>query len=274
MQNHFHIIIQTLLANLSEFMRRFNICYTGWFNHRHGRCGHLYQGRYKSMLIDADNYMLEVTRYVHLNPIRKKHVKKKECLLKWQYLKAYKWTSLPGYINKRAALAYIDYDMVLNMIGGRHAYTTFLRDGLTTHLRNPFKRAIYQSVLGDDDFLHRVKSAYVKKGSKRDQPSFRYLKECVIEPSLIIDYFAKHFSVDKEALIKRRGDGVIRGLLAEFLYIYGSLNLSQIGQLLGGIDYGGVHQLRRRLHEKMKDDENIRICYHKVDRALKLRCSK
>lgn len=274
MQNHFHLLIQTLQANLSEFMQRFNICYTGWFNHRHGRCGHVYQGRYKSMLIDADNYLLEVSRYVHLNPIRRNYAQKKEYLLKWQYLKKYKWTSLLGYINKRAVLGYIDYDIVLNMIGGRSAYTAFLQDGLIEGVKNPFKQAVYQTVLGDDDFLNRIKSTYIKRGSKRDQPSFRYFKEYVIEPSLIIDYFVKYFSVDKESLIRRRGDGVKRGLLAEFLYRYGALTLNKIGQLMGGIDYGGVHQLRRRLHKKMENNEDIRLNYHKIDSAFKLHCSK
>jgi len=70
MINHFHLLVQTKRANLSEFMRCFNICYTGWFNYRHHRCGHLYQGRYKAFLIDADNYLLEVSRYLHLNSVR------------------------------------------------------------------------------------------------------------------------------------------------------------------------------------------------------------
>lgn len=70
MSNHFHLVVQTVCANLSEFMRRFNICYTRWFNYHHRTCGHLYQGRYKAYLVDADNYLLQLSRYVHLNPVR------------------------------------------------------------------------------------------------------------------------------------------------------------------------------------------------------------
>lgn len=70
MHNHFHLILQTQRPNLGEFMRRFNICYTGWFNYHHGTYGHLYQGRYKSLLVDADSYLLALSRYVHLNPLR------------------------------------------------------------------------------------------------------------------------------------------------------------------------------------------------------------
>jgi REP element-mobilizing transposase RayT len=68
--NHFHLLICTLKGNLSQFMRHFSISYTGLFNRKYQRSGHLYQGRYKAFLIDADSYLLEVSRYIHLNPLR------------------------------------------------------------------------------------------------------------------------------------------------------------------------------------------------------------
>jgi REP-associated tyrosine transposase len=70
MSNHFHLIVETPKANLSEFMRQFNISYTGYYNRRHRRIGHLYQGRFKAIVVDKDSYLLELSRYVHLNPIR------------------------------------------------------------------------------------------------------------------------------------------------------------------------------------------------------------
>src|SRR5882724_8554912 len=70
MSNHFHLIVETPKANLSEFMRQFNISYTGYYNRRHHRIGHLYQGRFKAIVVDKDSYLLELSRYVHLNPIR------------------------------------------------------------------------------------------------------------------------------------------------------------------------------------------------------------
>ena len=70
MSNHFHLIVETPKANLSEFMRQFNISYTGYYNRRHRRIGHLSQGRFKAIVVDKDSYLLELSRYVHLNPIR------------------------------------------------------------------------------------------------------------------------------------------------------------------------------------------------------------
>ncbi|GAB6096204.1 hypothetical protein JCM14469_24570 [Desulfatiferula olefinivorans] len=65
MTNHYHLLVTTPAGNLSSFMRHFNIAYTSAFNRRHDRSGHLYQGRYKSYLIDADSYLKEVSRYIH-----------------------------------------------------------------------------------------------------------------------------------------------------------------------------------------------------------------
>ena len=70
MTNHFHLVIKTPTGNLSDFMRHFNISYTAAYNRRHKRVGHLYQGRYKAIVIDQDHYLLELSRYVHLNPVR------------------------------------------------------------------------------------------------------------------------------------------------------------------------------------------------------------
>ncbi len=70
MKNHFHLLLETPLGNLGEFMRHFNITYTGYFNRRHKRSGHLYQGRYKSLVVDKNEYLSVLSRYIHLNPVR------------------------------------------------------------------------------------------------------------------------------------------------------------------------------------------------------------
>ena len=101
MTNHFHLLVKTPLANLQEFMRHFNISYTSYFNRTHHKTGHLYQGRYKSFLIDADSYLQEVSRYIHLNPVRVKEKTKLTVDEKKRYLKQYRWSSYPGYLSPR-----------------------------------------------------------------------------------------------------------------------------------------------------------------------------
>src|SRR4030042_6401217 len=101
MENHFHLLIETPLGNLGGFMRQFNITYTGYYNRRHNRVGHLYQGRYKSILVEKESYLSVLSRYIHLNPVRIKAVEikaveKKTDEEKIQYLRNYTWRSLPG----------------------------------------------------------------------------------------------------------------------------------------------------------------------------------
>ena len=82
MNNHYHLIIETPDGNLSGGMRQLNGIYTQYFNRRHKRAGHIFQGRYKAVLIEKESYLLEVSRYVVLNPVRAKAVETPE---DWQW---------------------------------------------------------------------------------------------------------------------------------------------------------------------------------------------
>jgi putative transposase len=99
MPNHFHLVVEIPRANLSEFMHHFNVTYTGYFNRRHRRAGHLYQGRFKAIVVEAGTYITELSRYVHLNPIRVARWRRVPVGEKLRYLKGYRWSSLPRYLN-------------------------------------------------------------------------------------------------------------------------------------------------------------------------------
>ena len=96
MTNHFHLLLETPLGNLGEFMRRFNIRYTGYFNQRHKRSGHIYQGRYKSILVDKDDYLF------HSVPVHspQSHTGRSFCKVipegQDELPEAHRWSSLEG----------------------------------------------------------------------------------------------------------------------------------------------------------------------------------
>lgn len=120
MNNHFHLLLETPIGNLGEFMRQFNITYTGYYNRRHNRVGHLYQGRYKSILVDKVAYLTILSRYIHLNPVRVKTMVKGSFKEKINCLINYPWSSLHGYIEKNKKEPFIDYAMILEEYGGGH----------------------------------------------------------------------------------------------------------------------------------------------------------
>ena len=99
MSNHYHLLIKTNRQNLSKIMHYINGSYTTYFNLKRGKSGHLFQGRYKSLVVDADSYFQELTRYIHLNPIRAKVVENPG---------DYKWSSYKAYIGRKRKDKYID----------------------------------------------------------------------------------------------------------------------------------------------------------------------
>ena len=102
MSNHYHLLIETTQPNLSRIMHSLNTAYTVYFNIKHKKTGHLFQGRYKSIIVDKQNYFMELTRYIHLNPVKAKIV---ECP------EDYKWSSYRAYLQRKGD-GYIDKDKI------------------------------------------------------------------------------------------------------------------------------------------------------------------
>jgi REP element-mobilizing transposase RayT len=272
MQNHFHLILQTQRPNLSEFMRRFNICYTGWFNYHHGTYGHLYQGRYKSLLIDADNYLLTLSRYVHFNPLRLRKSQTKNFQSTWHALQQYKWSTLPGYIKASKAIDFVSYDMILKMVGGRKSYQRFIIDGLKKDIENPLDDVKHQVILGNDSFVQSIRNSHTDKGSPREQPVYRRIKKEPVAPDTIIDFVAEHLGLSRKSLVRRNHNGVARGIVSELLYRFSALTLREIGNILG-VDYSSVYKSRQRFKKMMLEREQIARIYNEIQKKIKIEMS-
>jgi len=268
MTNHFHLVIQTRKANCSEFMRHFNIRYTGWFNWRHQRSGNLYEGRYKAFLIDVDKYLLEVSRYVHLNSVRVRRMQSLDYRERWQYAKGYRWGSLSGYVHEKRAVPFVDYSMILSMVDGRGGYRDFVLGGLRRGIASPFKHVRSRIILGDNNFAARVRR-FLRRGSVREQPSYREMTISTLEPEVVMGILTRECGINKKVLKRRRAHGIIRGIVADLLYKYSSITQAQIGQLLGDIDYMSVSQLRKRVKDKMSQDTEVRKRYDDLEAMLK-----
>src|SRR5229473_7200472 len=158
MSNHFHLIVETPKANLSEFMRQFNISYTGYYNRRHRRIGHLYQGRFKAIVVDKNSYLLELSRYVHLNPIRIKSKRQWRETERIREIIQYQWSSLPGYVDGKRKVPWITYETVLGYLGGsRQKYAAFVEDGIREGFATPWEDLLAQMVLGNRNFVEKLK---------------------------------------------------------------------------------------------------------------------
>ena len=264
MPNHFHLLVTTPDANLSEFMRHFNITYTSVFNRRHQKVGHLYQGRYKAFLIDADNYLLEVSRYIHLNPVRGKQFTKKSITEKWQLLLNHEASSLRGYFEKSQKEDFVNYSIVLDYMGGNHKrgceiYRRFLRSGLKKKEDNPLDVGKGNGIVGTSDFVDWIKSNFIKKeGSHREQPSLRELRK-IFTPKEVIGFVTAQSGIGEEEICRRGINSDERAILMEMLYRFCHLTQPEIGSIVGGIDYSAVSQARKRLQARLKREPQFNI---------------
>lgn len=268
MENHFHLLIETPLGNLAGFMRHFNITYTGYYNRRHNRVGHLYQGRYKSILVDKESYLSILSRYIHLNPVRIKAMERKTDEEKIQHLRNYRWSSLPGYINKGEREQFVDYAMVLEEYGGaedrgRMTYKKRIYDDISEKLEIRDK-VIGQSLIGGEEFIKWVKEELLKKQKDRECPSLREIQRYRAKEK-IIEAIEKESGKGLEEIKREKGN--LRQIAMDLLYRIGGLKGIDIGELIG-VDYSTVSQGRKRLREKIEKDRKLKQLVDRIERRL------
>lgn len=162
--NHYHLLLETPDANLSLGMRQLNGIYTQAYNRRHKTFGHVFQGRFKAILVDKDRYLLELCRYVVLNPVRAGVVRKIE---QWD------WSSYRSTAGMRNAPAWLTIDWILSLFGGSRAeaqkrYQLFVKDGLRRE--SPWKELKGQVLLGQEAFIERFKPHLLEKAKVKEIP--------------------------------------------------------------------------------------------------------
>jgi putative transposase len=242
-------------------MRHFNISYTSYFNRTHDRVGHLYQGRYKSLLIDADSYLMEVSRYVHLNPIR---IKKNESLPEKELLtqlRNYQWSSYPDYIRKTARYPWLSREDLICYFGGdsvkgQKAYTRFVERGLSDDIPNPLEKGKGHGIIGDELFIKEVTDRFVTPKPKREVPALKSI-ERYINPARILETVAAVTDTDQSVFLSRGYKGIERGLAMELLYRHGGMTQREIGELIG-VDYSTISVARKRFRTIMDQDTSLR----------------
>ncbi len=150
MSNHYHLLVETAEANLSKGMRQLNGVYTQYVNRTHARVGHLFQGRYKAILIEKDSYLLELARYIVLNPVRAGMVRAPG---------AWAWSSYKATAGETSAPALLATDWLLRAFGDNRsaaiaAYRQFVHEGMDAP--SPWLELKNQIYLGSDAFVERM----------------------------------------------------------------------------------------------------------------------
>jgi len=251
MANHYHLIVESPKANLSAFMQALNSAYTTYFNIKRGRAGHLFQGRYKAILVDADNYLLELSRYIHLNPVRAGMAEKPE---------DYPYSSLRPYLFPKEETM-VFRDLIWDMISKERKkapqrYREFVAFALLEKPRNPFEKVYGGAILGGKVFIKEVlQKLNAQSLWSRETSHRRALTSATSDIDEIIELLSIHFRVPKEKVVT---SSPYKGYAVYLARKHTPFTNSEIGEYFGGITYSAVTKIGTRLKERMKDDGKLR----------------
>jgi putative transposase len=244
MTNHFHLVIQTPEANLSLGMHWFNSSYAGWFNRARKRSGHLYQGRFKSALIQKEAYLAEVLRYVVLNPVRAHMAERPE---------DYKWSSYRATAGLESAPDWLDLESALMLFDDdrEKAHTEYrefvlARIGVEDRLWDKLMNRIF---LGTEEWARGMRKIVETKPRSTDHPR---AQRAVGRPKMhrIVDAIGKAAGTSAESIRETRGS-ILRRLAAWIGWHEGLITLRSIAAGLRLRSEGHISNLIRRCDREL-----------------------
>ncbi|NQZ05556.1 MAG: transposase [Algicola sp.] len=263
LSNHYHLLIETPKANLSRVMRHVNGVYTQRYNRLSRADGPLFRGRFKSILVDQDSYLLQLSRYIHRNPVEMKKPLVSE-------LADYRWSSYPTYIGLVEPVSWLERDKTYAMLGHTvqfEGYANYVRAGVDEQTAAFYHKGNMASLIGDKAFRQWVYEELLPELAAED-------KSKVIQPDLTIDQViasvADDYKVSVEEITR-----LIKGPQKEnearklAMYLCQQLAMAKLADIATAFQLGHVgsvsfitHQIRKRA----KEDARLR---QQIERLIK-----
>jgi putative transposase len=254
--NHFHLVAQTHEANLSRWMHWLMVSYTVYFNWRHRRSGHLFQGRYKSFLVGAGEgeHLLSLSRYVHLNPVRGKVLGQGTPAERREELRRYRWSSYRSYAGLERSSGFVEEELVLEQMGGRRKreqrlrYRRFVEEGLLREIEKPWEAVRWQTVLGNESFVRKVRDHMAGFQEGRGEVTALRQGGRRKDPMKVLRRVSQGYGVPIKRLQQKDSYGLeARNVAMWLVWEKCGMSLREMGVLFGGLDYSAVAQRLRRL---------------------------
>ena len=229
MNNHYHLLLRTPKANLSRSMQWLGTTYTRRFNLSHLQCGHLFQGRYKSILVENDAYLMQLSYYIHNNPLRAGIVKR---------LIDYRWSSYPAYAYNRSHPDWLDKDLILSQIHGENKNQHYREKSqkYSDENRRLWEDIRHGFIYGSQKFVKKIKDCYMVSEPDPAIPQ---------QKSIIKDSDPVTFSIKASKLLQfdlesiknsprvSQSDKTKRDILLYLLWQEGKYTNKQIGAIMG-----------------------------------------
>jgi putative transposase len=250
MDNHYHLLVETPQANLSKAMHHLNASYSNWFCRKYRIVGSVFQGRYRAILVEKDEYLKMLSAYIHLNPVRAKIVSRPTM---------YRFSSMLFYAGKAKPPKFLHTYDLLALFSGKNQYQAFVLS-YKNGGEEIEKEEIYgcNSLLGSTKFLREAYArlkASGKKTDKREQADIRGARQVVADD--IIEILIVDMKIHEEDLWSRRRGNVYRKLLVYALRRYTAMTLKEIGAIMK-MDYAAVSELARSFERSLESERKYR----------------
>ncbi len=256
MSNHYHLLLETPAGNLSQIMRHINGAYTTYFNIKRKRFGHLFQSRLKAILVEADEYATELSRYIHLNPVRAKMTLRPE---------DYRWSSYRSYIGQEPAPEWLKMEMIHGYFGkdaqvAGKKYRAFVEDKMGKEYESPFQKTFGSSVLGSEEFIEMITEKHLTDRTvNREVPA---LRQFITIPSA--EEILK--SVDLSMGENRKQ---ARQIGMHLCHKYSGENLRELSQLFN-VGMSAITEASRLLTKKMEKDKELQAKIKELKKGLNI----
>jgi REP element-mobilizing transposase RayT len=256
MDSHYHLGLETPEANLSRIMHFLNTAYSVYLNKKHDRCGHLFQGRYKAILVQADAYARVLTTYIHGNPVRKKIVEHPE---------HFPWSSCQDYYGIRNSQPWLETLFILGVFGNSRDILKLEHERyLTAASGHAFDKDIEKAarigIMGDEEFLDRIRRAYLSGQIDNPDRELGQLRRLRIRPEL----------ADIARLVSQEFGSTSRLAKRCTIYLahkFAGFKLREIGEFFG-IGPNAVSESYRRTDKEVQSNETLGLIIEKVRSQL------
>ena len=265
MSNHYHLLIRTNQGNLSKSMQWVGTTYSRRFNLQHFRSGHLFQGRFKSILVQNDAYLMQLSCYIHRNPLRAGLVNR---------LADYRWSSYRTYAYKASHTKWLNKDLILSQCHGEDSYKTY-REKVQKYSEEEskvFENLRHGIVFGTKRYLNKISKKHLKKESDVELPQLnRIIKDK--DPAKLLKSAAKviNFNLTKLSRSDRilKKDIQDRDVLLYFLRGTGLYTNKQIGELFG-LTYSAVSRRANIVKSEIFKQSEMRQKYSLIKSMIKV----
>jgi putative transposase len=264
MTNHYHFLIETPYPNLSQAIKWINVGYVAYYNRKRRRSGHLFQGRFKAVVIDADEYLKHLSRYIHLNPIRAGMV---------SHCREYPWSSYPVFGGYAKAPEWLETHWLLSLFGqnrkgAMERYREFVESVQNDKIENPSKDIVSGIILRGTEFVSWIKRNFLSNDADiKEKPQLKSLKPG-LSPEDLLTAICNEFACTRKVILQKGK----KGNLARDLAIYLSREMTgESGISLGrhyGISGAGITVRHSIIAEKIKKNRKLKGQINRIKKAI------